>query len=264
MEFTGTRRDINPENASRFFVANMDESREQTRRIHRMQRRVFKHEELRRGKYAIPEVMKIHRAAQRLLKNIFVEIPYADDIDFPDVSTRSRRDYFRFLGLIACVAYVRQYQKEILRDGEFEFIMSDFIDYGIAYEILMSGVLTATMHEFSQATVEFYEGIRGLARKLAKKRNVDVHEVTFDQREIREHNGYSQTWVKQQLRGLVDYEYIVLVRGGKERSKGLYRLRADEPLEKIDLSMIPAPDDLQRRIEVCETNEGKAEDERNR
>ena len=72
--------------------------------------------------------------------------------------------------------------------------------------------------------------------------------MSFTQRDIREQTGYGQTWIKMNMRLLVDYEYLVISRGGRERSKAVYRLREDESIGKINLSMIPTPEDMEKLI----------------
>ena len=69
------------------------------------------------------------------------------------------------------------------------------------------------------------------------------------QRDIRETTGCGQTWLKMYLKQLVDYEYVVITRGGKARSKGYYRIRSNEDIESINLSMIPTPDEMKKHIE---------------
>jgi hypothetical protein len=51
------------------------------------------------------------------------------------------------------------------------------------------------------------------------------------------------------LKCLVDYEYVVVSRGGKARSKGYYRIRSDGEIESINLSMIPTPEELNKKIQ---------------
>ncbi len=254
MVITGTDYDINPENASRFFMINIDESKEQTRRIRESQRKRYTAGYMSQRKNSVSEIIKQHRCAQTLLSNLYVVIPYAEIIDFPEHLTRTRRDYNRFLDLIACAAYLRQYQREIKYDGDFEYIESTIEDYETAYNILMKCVLTATMNEFSQSTVDFYELLRKLSRENSKKKNLEPHEVTYTQREIREYTGLSHTWVKQQLRTLADHEYVTVIRGGGERSKGVYRLKADESMAQLDFTMIPKPEEIKRRLKENENN----------
>lgn len=249
LAMSGTRYDMNPENTSRCFVVNTDESREQTRRIHEEQRnRKYSLERDHEKKYLIPEIIRKHHAAQKLLKALTIVNPFGRYLDFPDSLMRTRRDNDRFIDLIACVCFLRQYQKEAMLDADVEYIECDIYDYEIAYRIMVSGVLSSSLLEIPRGAVELYDALRKLARDMSKKENIEPHEVSFTQREIREATGYGQTWLKIQLKQLVDYEYVLVARGGRARSKGYYRIRTDEEIESVNVSMIPTPEEINRKV----------------
>jgi energy-coupling factor transporter ATP-binding protein EcfA2 len=249
LAMSGTRHDMNPENTSRCFVVNADESREQTRRIHELQRtKKYSLERNREKKQLIPEIITKHHAAQKLLKPITIVNPFGQYLDFPDTLMRTRRDHDRFIDLIACVCFLRQYQKEKHYEGDVAYIACDLKDYEIAYPIMINGVLSSSLIEIPRGTIELYEALRKLAERESKRQGVEVHEVSFTQRDIREATGCGQTWLKMHLKQLVDYEYVVITRGGKARSKGYYRIRNNEGIESINLSMIPTPDEMKKHI----------------
>ena len=232
---------VNPENASRCFVIHADETKEQTERIHEYQRRRKSLDRLVSGSAETERVIKTHHAAQRLLRNIPVVNEYAPLLDFPTALMRSRRDHERFLDLIDCVCFLRQYQKKTERRGGLEFIRCDAKDYEIAYAIMVNGVLRSTLEELPKGAQLLYEQVRDWVRNETKKRKLKIYELRFTQRQIREATGLSHTWVQAMLRLLVDYEYVELVHGGGERSKAYYALRNDEGILGADLSMIPSP-----------------------
>jgi hypothetical protein len=244
---SSTREDINPENASRYFMINADESREQTRRIQARQREKYSFQRQYDKIETVPQIIRKHHAAQRLLKKYIIINPFAGYLDFPDTLMRTRRDHDRFIDLIACVSFLRQFQKEIKHDGNgMEYIECDLQDYEIAFDIMVNDVLSSTMTELSRSALELYENLRTMAREFGKKKNLKANEASFTQREIREHTGFGQSWVKQNLRMLLDYEYVVVEKGGSSRSKGYYRIREDEPIQKLNLSMIPSPEDIRK------------------
>jgi len=257
---TTTRQNLNPENASRFFVINTDESKEQTRRIHEAQRGKYSLDRCRVKAEVIPQIMRKHLSAQRLLKKRVIVNNFTQHLDFPVTLMRVRRDHERFIDLIACVCFVRQYQKEIKQESGFEYIECGIEDYRIAYNIMLdgspagadtpagAGVLASTMIELPKSAAELYEAIRLFAQESAKAANLKPAEVSFTQREIREYSGYGHTWIKMNMRILVDYEYLVITKGGRERAKGVYRLRADESISALNLSMIPTPDEMEKLI----------------
>ena len=84
---------------NRCLVLSVNEDREQTQAIHRVQREAQTLEGLlaRREREAI---LAVHRNAQRLLKPVFVANPYARELTFLDAQTRTRRDHMKYLTLI--------------------------------------------------------------------------------------------------------------------------------------------------------------------
>jgi hypothetical protein len=240
---------VNPENASRCFVIHADESREQTAGIHEYQRRRKSVEYLSsNGKTA--SVIKTHRAAQRLLRNVPVVNEFATLLDFPTSLMRSRRDHERFLDLIDAVCFLRQYQKKAeTRDGV-SYIKCGIKDYEIAYNIMVNGVLTSTLEELPKGARLLYEQIREWVRSETKKRKLKINELRFTQRQVREATGLGHTWVKAMTHYLVDYEYLEVVAGGGQRSKAWYNLRNDESILLSDLSMIPTPETVEKMFKA--------------
>jgi len=247
---SGTNHAINPENASRCFVVNTDESREQTERIQKSQRDKYSLSRLKTNAGTIERIIASHRAAQRLLTKRNIVNDFAPFLDFPTALMRTRRDHDRFLDLIACVCFVRQFQKREETDGALSFIRCDLEDYRIAYRIMVEGVLSSTLRELPSGVQLLYDQIRALARSEAARQNIEATEVSMTQRQIREATGQPQMAVKTGVRQLVEYEYLSLARGGGERSKGFYRLKEDAELGHTDLSMIPTPEAMLAKIKT--------------
>jgi len=249
MAIGGTRYDVNPENASRFFIVNADETIEQTRRIHEKQKDKYSIERKYIKEDVIPDIIKKHQSAQRLLNKITIVNPFRSYLNFPDTTMRTRRDFDRFIDLIACVCFLRQYQKERKSDGRFSFIECDLTDYEIAYRIMIGNVLPATMSDIPKSTIELYEALRVMARTLSKKNNLKVNEVTFTQREIRENTGFGHSSIKQNLSVLVDFEYISLIRGNNRGERYFYRLKEDKEISNLNLSMVLTPAEISLKLQ---------------
>ena len=245
---TTTNNKVNPENASRYFIANADESRDQTQRIYEAQKHKYSEERQLVKKNVIPNVIKKHHAAQRLLRKITIVFPSVlrEKLRFPDLVMRLRRDHERFIDLIAVICFIRQCQKKIKSNDEFEYIECDRTDYRIAYDILMNGVLPSTVSEMPRGAIEVHEELKKMSKKFAVERKVKPEEVILTQREIREYTGFSHTWIKVNLRILFDYEYVEVVKGGRSRSKGHYRIKKDEEIKGINFKMIPTPDEMDK------------------
>jgi DNA primase len=250
---SGTSHAVNPENASRCFLVNTDESRAQTERIHENQRHKYSLERLKTGGAEVELIVRTHRAAQRLLTKRSIVNDFAPLLNFPSALMRTRRDHDRFLDLIACVCFVRQFQKKETHDGEVSFIRCDLEDYRIAYHIMVDGVLSSTLRELPAGSQLLYDQIRSLARSESAKEKIGASEVSMTQRQIREYSGQSQMSVKIGVRQLVEYEYLSVSRGGNERSKGFYRLKEDVDILRTDLSMIPTPEEMIKKMKTGST-----------
>ena len=243
---SSTNHNINPENASRSFVINTDESEAQTVAIHKAQRRKYKVERYEERANVIPEIIRTHHAAQRLLEKRVIVNPFAELLDFPATLMRSRRDHERFIDLIASVCFLRQFQKEEkLSDNKISFIECDLVDYEIAYRI-MTTILPATLTNFPKGALELYEAVRTVIRKKAEEGDLNPLQVSVTQRELRELTGLSQMFVKRNMRILSDYEYVYSSGGTGGRVRKSYRLVADEKIKIIDLSIIPEPSKMKK------------------
>jgi len=244
---SGTNHNINPENASRYFVVNTDESREQTKAIHEHQRRRYSLDSLQTRGESVAGIIKAHQAAQRLLVNHRVVNSFAPLLDFPTTLMRLRRDHDRFLDLIACVCYLRQYQKPVKSQGAVTYLECDLVDYETAYKIMVEAVMSSTVRELPKGAVTLYDEIRAWVKKEAVRQKLEVQEVSFTQRQIREVTGLGHSWLAGCLRQLVDYEYVRQTGGGM-RSKGYYRLRGEDGIAPADLSMIPSPEEMAKKL----------------
>jgi len=229
-----TASSLNHENATRCFELGMDESADQTRRIHERQR-VMRTERGRALRAAAEATCRRHWNAQRLLEPLGVVIPYADRLTFPSAWMRTRRDHARFLNLIEVSAFLHQHQRE--RSGG--SIVAALADYAVAYR-LAAQVLKETLADLKKPLQEAYELIRGLSRK---------GDGTVSRREIREALTVPDSTVRRWLAELVELEYI----GQVEASKGgagkttRYRLLEREPKQDLALGLL-TPDELQARL----------------
>lgn len=234
---SSTDYEVNPENASRCFVINTDESEAQTRAIHGMQRRKYSFGRYEEREEAIPRIIKQHRSAQRLLKSRMIINPLSEKIRFPSTLMRSRRDHERFLDLIAGVCFLRQYQKDVKSRGRFEYIECDEKDFEIASG-LMKEILASTLMSFPKSAQLLYEKIREEIGKKARSEKLGPTEVSVTQREIREATGLHLSFVRRNIRILVDYEYLKVMGAGTRGSRRSYRLYADEGIAFLDLELL--------------------------
>jgi len=190
------------------------------------------------------------------LQNPLIINPFAESLDFPASLMRSRRDHERFIDLIAAVCFLRQFQKEEHQHDGGRYIECDLEDYRIAYRIMMS-VLPSTMSSFPKSAQLLYEAVRKILQEKTEDAGLQVHEVSVTQREIREKQGLEHNFVKRNIRVLVEYDYL-LQKGGQGRgSRAFYKLSQDAPLCFFDLSRIPSPEEMEKRVKVGQFSERK-------
>ena len=123
---TSTSRSIDDELLNRLLVLSIDESPEQTQRIHQAQRYARSLEGIMERR-ARPRIVKRQQNLQRLIRPLLVRNPFREELTFNSTRLRSRRDNDKYLALIEVMALVHQYQREIKSavDGDnqpFQFI----------------------------------------------------------------------------------------------------------------------------------------------
>ncbi|MBK8597166.1 MAG: toprim domain-containing protein [Holophagales bacterium] len=217
---TTTAIEIDEELLNRCLVLTVDESREQTRRIHELQRRASTLDgilALRRK----PKALKVHRNAQRLLRPLLVHNPYASRLTFLDEKTRMRRDHVKYLKLIEAIALLFQYQREVKTltvDGEIvEYVEATLADVGLANR-LASEVLGRSLDELPPQTRRLLVHLDDLVTSLCEKHGVAREDLRFSRRDVRAATGWGDTQLKVHMARLVELEYLLLHRGGRGQS----------------------------------------------
>ncbi len=251
MEST-TREDLNPENTSRSFILYLDESIEQTKRIHEYQK-------LLRSLYGWKlidkreEIARLHKNAQRLLKAVKIINPFIEKIKFPHQWMRARRDQDRFLSLIEAVTFLYQHQREIKQDSRGKpYIESTIKDYEIAYTLASSALLD-TFSDLSGSLKSFYANLEAKIREIS---GGNVENFTFLRRDVRKWLNLPDHYVKRQLAQLEDLEYISCERSVKG---GTYKYRLIGcPSHTGYISQLTHPDELKQKAGQPEHDLDKA------
>jgi hypothetical protein len=185
---------------------SVDESREQTSAIHRIQRHGQTREGLihRRG---VSERLLVWRNVQRLLQPVDVVNPYAQELTFSNHRTRTRRDMAKYLTLVNAVALCHQYQKPRHRDQHGEYIEVDLDDIELANR-LSTRVLGRNLDDLPTQTAELLRQIVSQVSAAAKEQGVELDQVGFTRRWVRERTHWGDTQLKIHLRRLEELEYL--------------------------------------------------------
>jgi len=216
-----TASSVNHENATRCFELMMDETEEQTRRIHERQRvmRTGRGLDLRRLAEAIT---RRHWNAQRLLEPLPVVIPFADKLSFPSSWMRTRRDHARFLNLIEVLAFLHQHLRERTAQGA---IVASLADYEAAYA-LAGEVLRETLSDLKKPLREALQSIHELAAK---------GQDSVTRREVREALGVPDSTVRRWLSELVELEYLAVAEEGRQGAGKMTRYHLVERGPRTDV-----------------------------
>ncbi len=225
-----TASSVNHENATRCFELSMDESSEQTRRIHERQRllRTERGLELRQQADAIA---RKHWNAQRLLEPLPVVIPFADRLTFPTSWMRTRRDHARFLNLIEVSAFLHQHQRRRSAGA----LVADVADYDVAYG-LAGQVLAETLSDVKTPLKEAYARIRELSLKGG----------SLTRSAIRDALSLPDSTVRRWLAELCELEYLEADQG-KQGKTVRYALTERAPKHDLVLGLL-SPEDLRRQL----------------
>lgn len=208
---TTTQSYLNPENTSRCFEIPLDESAEQTARIHAHQRRSRSLDGLKRA-VSKAAIRRTHHNAQRLLQELRVVIPYAELLTFPARYLRTRRDHERFLCLIEAVTFLHQFQRVQRTDNyqgsEVKYVEATVEDYAIAYKLALR-VLWVSLDELSRWGRELIESCRQQFEDAkADTPDLKVNRVRWTRRQLRETLGWPDKRLRACLDELVSLEYL--------------------------------------------------------
>ncbi len=217
---TTTAIDLDEELLNRCIVLAVDESREQTRAIHQMQREDRTLEGLER-RLARTDLRKLHKNAQRLLRPLHVVNPYADRLTFLDDTTRTRRDHLKYLGLIDAVALIHQYQREIktgvVRGRRIDYIEATLSDIAMANQLACEA-LGRTLDELPPQTRKLLEMVHGMVAECCEAQQIDQQDFFFSRRDVLDATGWSYPQVRKHLARLMDLEYLLVHRGRRGHS----------------------------------------------
>lgn len=229
---TTTAIDLDEELLNRCLVLSVDEDREQTRRIHALQRekRTLAGLARREAKAAI---LSAHQNAQRLLRPLAVVNPYADQLTFLDDRTRTRRDHEKYLTLIDTIALLHQHQRPVrtvsVQGRSVEYIEASLTDIEAANAIAHE-VLGRSLDELPPQTRRVLAAVVELVQALGQQRGVQRADVRFTRAQVRERTGLSDTQCRLHLDRLAALEYLLTHRGMRGQSYE-YELLHDAPLD---------------------------------
>lgn len=222
---TTTAIEIDEELFNRCLVLAVDEGREQTRAIHRLQRERRTLDGL-RARAERDVVLRLHQNAQRLLRPLAVMNPWAPELTFLDTQTRTRRDHEKYLTLIDTIALLHQHQRPVKSfavddpsEGRrrVEYVEVELSDIATANR-LAHEVLGSSLDELPPQTRKILGQIDAMVREDCETLEMDRCDYRFTRRDVRERTGCGNTQLKLHLHRLEELEYLLVHRGGRGQS----------------------------------------------
>lgn len=226
--FTTTSIDIDEELMNRCLVLTVDESKEQTERIHELQREARTIEGILAAEKR-KDVLRVMQNAQRLLKPWKIANPYARHLTFTSGRTRTRRDHEKYLTLIDSIALLHQHQREPIThqiNGRSVEMLPVTIEDIEAANRIAPEVLGRSLDELPPQTRRLLESIKALVRDKMKTESIEQRLTLFSRKELREQTGWSETQTRLHLERLETMEYVHR-RSGKQGSLCKYELLTD-------------------------------------
>jgi DNA primase catalytic core len=221
---TTTAIEIDEELLNRCLVLTVDEGREQTEAIHRLQRqrRTLAGLLTQQQKH---RVLEQHQHAQRLLRPLRVLNPYADQLTFLSDKTRTRRDHEKYLTLIDTIALLHQHQRvrrttasSAQKGGEaIEYIEASLEDIAQA-NALAHEVLGRSLDELPPQTRRVLARVVEMVTAHCLAQQLARADYRFSRRELRDFTGLSDTQLRVHLERLIELEYVLVHRGMRGQS----------------------------------------------
>ena len=217
---TTTAIDVDEELMNRCLVLSVNETREQTEAIHKMQRQRQTIEGL-LAENSQKDLVALHQNAQRLLRPLLVANPYAEQLTFLSDKTRTRRDHMKYLTLIRAIALLHQYQREVKHiehnGQELAYIEVTRDDINVANE-LAHEVLGRTFDELPPQTRKLLHQVHNMVTDACKAGKVKQSDYRFTRKDVRNYSGWGNTQLKVHIKRLEEMEYLLVHRGSRGQS----------------------------------------------
>jgi len=217
---TTTALDPDEELLNRCIVLGVDEGREQTQAIHRLQResRTLVGLLARKDK---EQILNRHHNAQRLLQPLTVINPYSERLTFLDDRTRLRRDHEKYLTLIDTITLLHQHQrpiKHVQHDGKtLSYIEVSLEDIDVANK-LAHVMLGHSLDELPPQTRCLLGLIETWVAEQSQRLEMERSDYRFSRKEVREVTGWGNTQLRVHLDRLIEMETLLVHRGGRGQS----------------------------------------------
>ncbi|MCH2209436.1 MAG: hypothetical protein MK132_26740 [Lentisphaerales bacterium] len=207
---TTTNVEVDEDLQNRCLVLLVNEDREQTKKIHELQRKSRTLEGMLK-KEDKKNTLRVHQNAQRLIRPLLVVNPFVEQLTFLDSRLRTRRDHIKCLNLINAITLLHQQQREIKtvshRGENLEYIEATLEDIEVANK-LAADIIETSLDELAPQTRKLLELIYKLAQEHCKAGKIEQRDLRLTRRDIRQFTGWTNTRLGIHLQSLLDMEYL--------------------------------------------------------
>ncbi len=236
---TTTKTHLHPENETRCFEIFPDESEQQTERIFKAQNLKYK------GlAFDHSEITRKWKNAQRLLKPHRVHIPYIDEIEFPTVKLRARRDRLRFLTLIEASAILHQHQRKHKTENGIDYVLADLEDYNIAYH-LGQLLIFHSMQGLSPRLIQVVDAAWSVATEKGEQSSEAATAVDITRKEVEHKSGFDRKTIIKYLKAAEKEGYLEIDTQGQGKA---WKIRVVKPASAKP-KLLLSPEELLERYE---------------
>jgi hypothetical protein len=209
---------LDDETKRRFLILTIDESEEQTKQIIMAQRtksspRWFETTSNEN------EITKLHHNMQRLLKPLEVMVPDDLKITWPTRRLQYRGEHAKYFSLIKSITLLFQYQRKTGHtrriDGtKVECVYATQKDVDLALElgrqIFIRNVddVPPTGRKLLEMIYKYATDKGKQMRELDPKKEIDIYEIPFTRKELRDYTGWSETQIRVTCDLLVELGYL--------------------------------------------------------
>ncbi len=214
MLLTTTAQRPDEELANRCFMLRTNEQPAQTAAINDRQRAAYGGQPV--GSAADAKAIETrHQNAQRLLEPLGVVIPCADRLTFRADRIASRRDNAKYLGLIASITLLHQYQRKRTTrsvDGAKQVcVVATLQDVAVANR-LAGATLARSFDALMPRTRRLLTLLSEYVVERAAAEAVSRSDIRFTQRQLRTAFEWNDRTLRRHLGRLVELEYVAVYR----------------------------------------------------
>jgi len=224
---------------TRTWALSVDESEEQTRRIHEFQALLDMK----------PWLVEEQGRAAQVIQNIVIGgshspisviVPFSDKISFPTGDRRTRRDRPKFLSLIKAVAYLYQGQRPMVTHQGKDYIVAFPIDFYMALEVGMK-TLKETLLKLPRSLQETLE----ICGKLEREGELITN------KNVAKRMNFTTSSASRYLNDLNDLGYVSLIQGGRGALK-VYEVINTNDGRNLSVSSAPVSfEDYVKALVTC-------------